>query len=105
MNYFPVFLETENELNKILRKQKKTKEEIAILFTSLWDPASKELVHRITAPYVSESLPTLFIVDSFTMPHAFVIYKTTKLPHMVKLKKRGVESEDYLPNIYRALGI
>jgi hypothetical protein len=44
-------------------------------------------------------------VDSFTMPHAFVIFKTTKLPHLVLLKRGGVESEDYLSKIYHELGL
>ena len=41
--------------------------------------------------------PLYIVVDSFTMPHAFVIFKTTKLPHLVQVQEgRSVESEDYL---------
>ena len=109
--YAPVFLQTENELNKVLRKQKKSKQELAILFTSLWDTYSQELVTKLkfreltlTDEEKEHSAP-LYIVDSYTMPHAFVIYQTSKLPHLVHLKKMQVTSLDYLPIVYEELGL
>ena len=105
--YSPVFLKTENELNKVLKTQKKTKEDMGILFVSLWDSSSKALLKKIRYRGGSSKVSTksLYIVDSFTMPHAFVIFKTTKLPHLVQLKRGSVESEDYLSKIYEALGL
>jgi hypothetical protein len=100
--YKPIFLRTENQLNKILKAQKKSGERVAILFTSLWDPQSIKLVAQLKK---STGSKPLYVVDSFTMPHAFVIFKTTKLPHLVRLGRRGMESEDYLTNVYNLLGV
>lgn len=92
------FLKKENDLNKIIKAQKTSKDTIHILFVSLWDPYSISLVEDLKKMYgeVVEGSP-LYIVDSFYMPHSFVIYNTTKLPHLVKLTKNRVTSVDYLP--------
>ena len=47
----------------------------------------------------------LYIVDSFHMPHSFVIYNTTKLPQLVRLTKRGIQSEDYLSIVEKTLKV
>jgi len=100
--YKPIFLRTENQLNKILKAQKKSGEQTALLFTSLWDKHSIELVSQLKK---SKGYKPVYIVDSFTMPHAFVIFKTTKVPHLVKLKRSVTESEDYLSHVYDLLGV
>lgn len=107
--YNPIFLKTENELNKIIKRQKKTKHDFGILYVSLWDKPSQTLVaaikEKLSNPPPNKWTKPLFIVDSFTMPHAFVIFKTTKLPHLVQFKKKGIESEDYLSKVYHDLGV
>lgn len=105
--YKPVFLRTENQLNKVLKNQKKTRQEMAVLFVSLWDDQSKALVEQLKdKPFTpSKREKPLYIVDSFTMPHAFVIFKTTKLPHLVQFKRGIVESDDYLSRVYKELGL
>ena len=107
--YKPIFLKTENELNKIIKRQKKTKQDLGILYVSLWDKPSQILIDTIKKelhdPDPRKRTKPLFIVDSFTMPHAFVIFKTTKLPHLVQFTKRGIESEDYLSKVYHELGV
>tara|TARA_R110002074_G_scaffold127756_10_gene267542 strand:- start:1576 stop:1902 length:327 start_codon:yes stop_codon:yes gene_type:complete len=108
MQYTPVFLKTENELNKVLRKQKQARNPLGVLFVSLWDDHSKKLVKELKDKPLNPNGRTkpLYVVDSYTMPHAFVIFKTTKLPHLVQFKKgRGVESEDYLSKVYQELGL
>ena len=100
------FLKKENDLNKIIRKQKRDRNKVNILFTSLWDDASKTLVKKLEEEYAdSETGEPLYIVDSFNMPHSFVIYNTTKLPHLVRLKRDKVESEDYLSHVMKTLKI
>jgi hypothetical protein len=101
--YSPIFLKTENELNKILRNQRKSRRDMGILFLSLWDRHSKELVEELRK--LPEDKKPLYVVDSFTMPHAFVIFKTTKLPHLVQFKRSNLESIDYLSKVYEALGL
>tara|TARA_Y100000310_G_scaffold8540_1_gene9097 strand:- start:119 stop:427 length:309 start_codon:yes stop_codon:yes gene_type:complete len=94
-------LKKEHSLNKILRKQRSQNGEIKILFVSLWDSFSTELLDKLSeAPDKEEEL---YVVDSYNMPHSFVIFNTTKLPHLVSLKGRKIRSEDYLSRIYKEL--
>tara|TARA_R110002051_G_scaffold70334_1_gene126399 strand:+ start:144 stop:461 length:318 start_codon:yes stop_codon:yes gene_type:complete len=105
MNFTPIFLKTENELNKILRKQRKHRQRLGILFLSTWDEGSKTLLKEIKNSTFPEHSVPLYIVDSFRMPHAFVIFKTTQVPHLVQFKRSGIESEDYLSCVYQELGL
>ena len=98
------FLKKENDLNKIIRANKKDKNKMNILFVSLWDEWCEELVEKLKKRYSnSERGQPLYVVDSFYMPHSFVIYDTTKLPHLVHINAKGAHSEDYLPMIYKTL--
>ncbi len=100
------FLKKENDLNKLIKKQRRERTKINILFTSLWDRHSQGLVAKLKKEYESNSTgEPLYIVDSFHMPHSFVIYNTTKLPHLVRLRRDKVDSEDYLSSIERLLKI
>ena len=98
------FLRKENDLNKIIKAQKKERSKINILFISLWDDWCTDLVTKLKEKYAeSDKGPPLYIVDSFYMPHSFVIYGTSKLPHLVQLSNRGIHSEDYLPTVINTL--
>jgi len=100
------FLKKENDLNKIIKQQKKDRYPINILFVSLWDRHSRALVEKLEEKYGDkERGQPLYVVDSFRMPHSFVIYNTTKLPHLVRLTKRGAVSEDYLSMVEQALKV
>ena len=112
--YSPIFLKTENHLNKVLKKQKRSKHNVTILFTSLWDENSIDLVEALKKDEALVNLyglehgrdtRTLYVANSFHMPHAFVIFKTFKVPALVKLFKESVRCEDYLPKIYEDLGL
>lgn len=103
--YNPIILKSENELNKLLRQQKRTGEEVNILFYSLWDKWSIELRDQLVDYCDSDTSKPLYLVDTFNMPHSTVIFRSTKLPHLVKLSKRRTLSEDYLPRIYKFLGL
>ena len=100
------FLKKENDLNKLIKKQKRDRNKINILFTSLWDNHCQGLVEKLKDKYAEADYgEPLYIVDSFNMPHSFVIYNTTKLPHLVKLKREKMESEDYLKHVYKLLRV
>lgn len=110
MNYNPIFLDKENDLNKILKENKREPRDMSILFVSQWDDMSEDIKARMQAKWVVEddSLENeepLYIVNSFDMPHSFVIFKTTKVPHLVQIKQDGVISEDYYPKILEGLGL
>jgi len=100
------FLERENDLNKLIKYNKRKRENFSILFVSLWDKYSAKVVDKIKEKYTeSKHGETLYIVDSFHMPHSFVIYQTTKVPHLVQLRRGDLISEDYLPHVMKALKI
>ena len=104
-----IYLEKENDLNKILKVQKRSGEHMRILYTSPWDKACQKLLKKLGKVYPSTSLEgpneRIYIANSFTMPHSFVIFKTTKVPHLITLGKNFVRSEDYLPFVYQALRV
>ena len=100
------FLSKENDLNKLLKRNKRTREPISILFISLWDEYSTKLVDTLKEKYGKvEKGEKLYIVDSFKMPHSFVIFNSTKIPHLVQIRKDVVASEDYLTRVMTSLGI
>ncbi len=107
MKYNIVSLNKENDLNKILKVQKNSNEDIHILFLSLWDKFSNELESKVKKKY-SRNRNTgqkVYTVDSFNMPHSFVIFNTTKVPCLVSLERGKVVIEDYLPRIYKKFKI
>jgi hypothetical protein len=111
--YKPVFLRTENQLNKVLKQQKRSRQDLGVLFLSLWDEHSQKVLKLLKQrsdvlaldPDSTRRTTPLYVVDSFTMPHAFVIFNTTKLPHLVQFKRGNCDSEDYLSRVYRELGL
>jgi hypothetical protein len=107
MKYKIVKLKKENELNRELRKQKKERGEIAILFVSPWDKYSVNLMEQLERENKNPPAyaKTLYIVDSYNMPHSFVIFNSTVLPQLVRINKNKVLREDYLPMVYNTLGL
>lgn len=107
MKYKLIKLEKENDLNKELRKQKKERGELSLLFVSPWNKYCNALVAKLEKKYKNapDSAKPLYIVDSYNMPHSFVIFNSTILPQVVNIRKSKIFSEDYLPNVYRALDI
>ena len=107
MNYRLVKLAKENDLNRELRKQKKERGDLSILFVSPWDPYCKTLMEKLErkAEKAPDTAPPLYIVDNYNMPHSFVIFNSTMLPHFVRIKRNKVMGEDYLPFIYNKLGL
>ena len=115
--YRPVILETENELNKILRKQKKSKRSLTVLFTSLWDDQSNKILDSLRKDNFLRGLDgssdlefrkgvrPLYVANSFFMPHSFIIFKTFKVPALVRITKDFLKCEDYVPRIYEELGL
>ena len=100
------FLQKENDLNKIIKNHKRDQRPLSILFVSLWDGFCISLVEKLKERYgKNDHGEPLYIVDSFHMPHSFVIYETTKLPHLIKLRKDMVISQDYLPLVMKRLKV
>jgi len=107
MKYNLIKLSRENDLNRELRRQKRDRSEISILFVSPWDKYCNKLLKKLerenkNSPHTAQPL---YIVDSYNMPHSFVIFKSSMLPQFVNIKRSKVYSEDYLPFVYRNLGL
>jgi hypothetical protein len=52
LNMFKLnFLSKENDLNKVLRNQKRDKNTINLLFVSLWDKPSENLIEKLKDKY------------------------------------------------------
>jgi len=107
MKYKIVKLSKENDLNRELRRQKKERSELTLLFVSPWDKYSSALVERLEKRYANASSDDtpLYVVDSYNMPHSFVIFNSSRLPQFVNIRKYKVFKEDYLPFVYRAVGL
>tara|TARA_R100000005_G_C4862013_1_gene122905 strand:+ start:47 stop:385 length:339 start_codon:yes stop_codon:yes gene_type:complete len=111
MIYNPIVLDKENDLNKILKENKKDPRDMSILFVSQWDDLCESLEHKMHEQWVLEDFEPpdhaqpLYIVNSFDMPHSFVIFKTTKVPHLVQFKGDDITSEDYYPKVLEGLGL
>jgi len=107
MKYKLIKLSRENDLNRELRKQKREKGELSILFISLWDKYCNNLMEELerSCENPPPNAKPLYVVDSYNMPHSFVIFKSTVLPQLVTIKKHKVLSDDYLPAVYQHLGL
>ena len=101
MNEDIIFLDKENQINRVVRDQKKSGEKVRILFTSMWDEWSSNLVEKLEG-YRKQA--KLYVINSFTMPHSFVIFRTKRVPYLITLNGDRVYKEGYLPNIYKELG-
>lgn len=95
-----IHIENETEFNKIRRNQKRLKTTVHILFTSLWDKYSQDLVEQLSCKQYKNPI---YIVNSFDTPHSFVIFNTNKVPTLVTLSNDDVSINDYLPIIYSIL--
>lgn len=99
-------IETENQLNKLLKTQKEEKSNIQLLFMSEWDEHCNILKEKLE--YWGEDLnypDNIFLVSSFDTPHSFVIFKVRKCPTLVHLDADNIYVESYLPMIYSHFGL
>ena len=104
------FLHKENDLNKILHNQKLTKEPIALLFISywefktfIWDEISRKLFEYLKKYNKLWFNYPLYIINSYEMPHSFVIFKTTRVPQLVLLnvdKTEPIKIINHTPEIF-----
>ena len=97
-------LTKENEINKLIKDQRVRGNKEFILFTSLWDTVSDNVLGAIKnkPPKVS-----LSVVNSFDTPHSFVIWGVKKTPCLVVLDGRGRDKRlvvtDHVTDIYKRL--
>lgn len=95
-------IETEHQLNKIIKEIKQDGLHAHILFVSLWDNHCNLLVEALE-DYDGDD--PVYIVNSWDTPHSFVIHSVTKTPTLVSMRGEKVLFEEWLPAIYRRLKI
>jgi len=105
-NSFTRKITKENELNKLIKDQKFSGSREFVLFTSLWDEVSNNLLKKLESKPSSRSIS---VINSFDTPHSFVIWKLRKVPSLVILEGRGgnkrVTITSHVTDIYKCLGI
>lgn len=105
-----VHLSSDKSIPDILENQKKSKERIYILFTSLWSDTSNNLLEAIEDSYTRKN--KIYVVNSFDSPKSFTCHgkllfnRVTCEPTLMRISGAGsVRTIDYVPFIYDALGL
>ena len=109
--FTPVDILKENAINKILRKQKRDRSLIYVLYHSLWDDYSQRLVEAVKEKYtdIEDGVP-VYLLNTFNTSHSTLIFKDrdgypiSKVPCLVRVDS-SIQVEEYLPRIWRALGV
>jgi thioredoxin-like negative regulator of GroEL len=96
-----VKITTTNDFNSLIKLQKKTGEKTKVLFVSDWDSPSQTLLNNLDK---SELPNDLYIVDIWDLPRSTSIFNIGKIPSLVTIKD-SYKVDDYLPRIYKVLGI
>jgi hypothetical protein len=102
MNNNIKYITRENELNKLIKEQKSGGRREHILFISLWDKVSNNLLEKL-----KESSTRVSIINSFDTPHSFVIWGITKAPCLITLEGKGyskrMSTSFHVTDIYKRL--
>lgn len=100
------YLTKENEINKVLRNQRKTREKIRILFHSpYWDAFSSYVKTNLEKSENAQSGDKIYMLDTFDMPHSYSIFNITNCPSFVVIDSEGVSVIDYPKFILQNLGL
>ena len=96
----------ENELNKLIKDQKYSGSREFILFTSLWDKVSSNILRELDN---KPSRRSISVINSFDTPHSFVIWGLHSVPSLVVLEGKGpskrVTITSHTTDIYKRLGL
>jgi len=96
----------ENELNKLIKDQKISGYKEFIVFVSLWDSVSINLLKALEE---RPSRRSINIINSFDTPHSFVIWGLDKVPALVILEGSGptkkITITEHVTDIYKRLGL
>jgi|TARA_R100000458_G_scaffold37579_1_gene35018 thiol-disulfide isomerase/thioredoxin len=93
-------LQKESILNNIFRRKKE--ENFNVLYYSKWDKYSKTLLEHLDKWVEQEGDETVYIVNSWDLPHSFVAYNVTQVPCLIQAIKGRIRKTEYLPYIYKS---
>ena len=93
-------LEKESTLNNIFRRKREIN--FNVLYYSKRDNHSTELLKHLDKWVKQDGDETLYIVNSWDLPHAFVAYNVTQVPCLIQAIKGRIRKTEYLPYIYKS---
>ena len=93
-------LERESTLNNIFRRKREIN--FNVLYYSKWDKHSQSLLEHLDTWAKQAGDETLYIVNSWDLPHAFVAYNVTQVPCLIQAIKGRIRKTEYLPYIYKS---
>jgi hypothetical protein len=93
-------LDKESILNNIFRRKKE--ENFNVLYYSKWDEYSDDLLNHLKTWVTQDGNETLYIVNSWDLPHSFVAYNVTQVPCLIQAIKGRIRKTEYLPYIYKS---
>ena len=93
-------LEKESILNNIFRRRKE--ENFNVLYYSKWDKYSDNLLTHLKKWVEQEGDETVYLVNSWDLPHSFVAYNVTQVPCLIQAIKGRIRKTEYLPYIYKS---
>jgi len=97
-----VVLNRESQLNSLIKN--KRDEDFRVLYYSLWDEYSTKIVENLRKEWVDkEGEETLFLVNSWDLPHSFVAFHVTKVPCLVSAVNGRIRKEDQPSRIWKSL--
>lgn len=100
------FVKRENDLNRLIKGQKRDRDDLILLYISLWDTPCTAMMSKLidTYAHVLEGR-VVNIVDSFSLPHSFVIHQVTTAPTLVYVTSKSTRKYTYIPEIWDFLGL
>ena len=95
-------LDREGHLNSLIKN--KRSEDFKVLYYSKWDKYSTKVIEYVQSSWVAQKGDeTLYIVNSWDLPHSFVAFNVTHVPCMVSSVRGRIRKEEYLPRVWNSL--
>ena len=94
-------VEREGVINSL--DKNKRKEDFTLFYYSLWDDRSNKVNNAMTEwvdknPNSSEVVHT---VNSWDLPHSFMVFSVTTVPALVTCRKGRIRVETYFPRVLK----
>ena len=97
-----ITLEREGLLNSLIKNKRSA--DFKVLYYSKWDKYSTNLLEYVNSSWVNQKGDeTLYLINSWDLPHSFVAFNVTSTPCIVSSVKGRIRKEDYLPRVWNSL--
>ena len=97
-----VELDREGLLNSLIKN--KRSEDFKVLYYSKWDKYSTDILEYVQSSWINQKgYETLYLINSWDLPHSFVAFNVTRVPCMVSAVRGRIRKEEYLPRVWNSL--